>query len=134
MDVLDLFAGTGNISLEFASRQCLSVTAVEKNPQCLRFISGMTASLGLNVTTIKADVFEYLKHTGSSYDLIFADPPYDSTGHENLHQLVFGKGLLKPGALLIIEHGQKTHLDQLTHFVQTRHYGAVRFSFFRADS
>jgi 16S rRNA G966 N2-methylase RsmD len=62
--------------------------------------------------------------------LIFADPPYDLDNIPTIHQLVFDKQLLNKNGWLIIEHGPKTNLENLSCFSQKRKYGNVNFSFF----
>lgn len=75
--MLDLFAGTGNISFEFASRGAPAVIAVDENNGCVRFIAETAEKLEMPIETVKSDVFDYLKFTSQTFDIIFADPPYD---------------------------------------------------------
>ncbi len=131
LNMLDLFSGTGHISLEFASRGCTEIISVDKNFKCVGFLKATAKDLGFNINTIKGDVFDFLKNCGSTFDLIFADPPYDLPEIPLIHQLVFEKKLLKQNGLLIIEHGAKTNLADLQNFTQIRKYGNVNFSFFR---
>lgn len=129
LNVLDLFSGTGNISLEFASRGG-QVTAVDQNARCCSFVRNTAADLKLNVHVMKGDVFEFLRSCSDKFDLIFADPPYDLEKLPQIHELVHERGLLKPDGLLIIEHGPRTQLNTLSGFIQHRKYGNVNFSFF----
>ena len=131
--MLDLFSGTGHISLEFASRGSSHIIAVDQNAKCASFLRSAARQLDLDINTVKSDVFDFLKKSISTFDLIFADPPYDLSNIPDIHRLVFGKKLLKPGGLLIIEHGPRTSLDNLAGFVQHRKYGNVNFSFFEAS-
>lgn len=133
MQVLDLFAGTGNIAFEFASRGSY-VTSVDKNFDCVKFVSKTAKELNLNISTLKSDVFKFLKTHNSKYDLIFADPPYALENIPEIHQIVFENNLLKEDAWLIIEHGPTTKLDSLSHFIEQRKYGNVNFSFFQKVS
>jgi len=128
--VLDLFSGTGHISLEFASRGSKHVTAVDQNSKCVNFLKGISKDLELEVITVKSDVFEFLKTTESKFDLIFADPPYELPEIPNVHKWVFERKILSPKGILIIEHGPRTKLDALEGFTQQRKYGNVNFSFF----
>lgn len=129
--VLDLFSGTGHISLEFASRGANQITAVDQNFKCVGFLKSMSSTLNLDINTVKQDVFDFLKSNRQTFDIIFADPPYDLTEIPNIHQLIFHHQLLNPKGMLIIEHGGKTRLDSLLHFEKTRKYGNVNFSFFK---
>ncbi len=100
--VLDLFAGTGGISFEFASRGCISVTSVEKNRVQANFIRKTCTQLKLDeVQLIQGDVFKFLKSTKVKYDLIFADPPYDLPELEILPDLVFEHELLAEDGVFI---------------------------------
>ena len=84
-DVLDLFAGTGSISYEFASRGARSVTSVEINPVHYNFIRQTAAQLGIgNLYAVKANVFLYLKSCPKQFDVIFSDAPYDLESSESL--------------------------------------------------
>ncbi|MCE3227781.1 MAG: methyltransferase protein [Bacteroidetes bacterium] len=127
---LDLFSGTGHISLEFASRGCKHITSIDKNFQCAGFLRSTSKELGFDINAVKGDVFDYLKKSKTKYDLIFADPPYDLPNIEEIHSLVFEKDILNENGLLIIEHGPKTDLSSKDHFSQHRKYGNVNFSFF----
>ena len=131
LSVLDLFCGTGNISFEFASRGAKSITAVDNQAICARFIKEESAKLGFNqLYALKSDVFAYLKSCHSKFDVIFADPPYEMENIADIHELVFSKGLLNEGAYLIIEHGKKTNLSDKAFFKEQRTYGNVNFSLF----
>jgi 16S rRNA (guanine(966)-N(2))-methyltransferase RsmD len=130
-DILDLFAGTGNISYEFISRDAKSVIAVDNNYGCIKFIQQTSEKLNYkNLNAIRADYKVFIKHTGKKWDIIFADPPYDMEDIENLPALIFEKQLLKPNGWLIIEHGKNTDLRKYPDFFDHRVYGHVNFSFF----
>ncbi|MCQ2262900.1 MAG: RsmD family RNA methyltransferase [Bacteroidales bacterium] len=128
--VIDLFAGTGNISLEFASRGAVSVTSVDEFPGCVDFIKKTAAQLQYNnLTAIKADAFQYLEHLRQPVDIIFADPPYNMEGIERLPEIVFERNLLKPDGWLIIEHSKVHDFSQHPNFYQHRKYGKLNFTF-----
>jgi len=132
--VLDLFAGTGNVSYEFASRGCPDVTCVDKNPACLRFIRKTFEQLQYQTySAVQSDCLEYLKREFAEYDLIFTDPPYDFEAYESLVERVFLNHLLKEEGMLIIEHQARVKLNELPHFQKFRKYGNVGFSFFAAE-
>lgn len=131
LTVLDLFCGTGNISLEFASRGAQKIYAIDKHSPCLYFIKDTAKALKLNsIVTDRADVFKYIEKSHSTFDVVFADPPYELENISEIHDLVFNHNLLNEGGWLIIEHGQKTDLSAKKNYVETRKYGNVHFSFF----
>lgn len=128
--VLDLFAGTGNLSYEFASRGCEAITAVDQNPKCCQFITKTAESLDFNIEVYRSEALEYLKRDYKIYEVIIADPPYDYSDYESLVEQVFFKKLLAEQGFLIIEHDRETDLSNLEHFYELRRYGKVAFSFF----
>lgn len=130
ISLLDLFSGTGHISLEFASRGCTEIVSVDKHFKCAGFLRAISKEFGFNINALKSDVFSFLKTTNLKFDLIFADPPYDLKEMPDVHKLVFERGLLNPNGMLIMEHGSRTKLDDLAFFTQVRNYGNVNFSFF----
>jgi 16S rRNA (guanine(966)-N(2))-methyltransferase RsmD len=129
--VLDLFCGTGNISLEFASRGAEKIYAIDKHSPCLFFLKDTAKQLQLpTIFTERADVFKYLEKSTGKYDVVFADPPYELDNIASIHELVFKNNILAPEGLLIIEHGPRTDLSQCVNYTETRKYGNVHFSFF----
>lgn len=131
--VLDLFAGTGNISFEFASRGANSITAVDSHAGCIKYVSKINEELDFNIDIIRSDVFQYLKRTVDKFDVIFADPPYnlDLEKFQQIPESVFTNTLLQEDGLLIIEHSPQTNLSDLPNFKEQRKYGSSIFSFFQ---
>jgi 16S rRNA (guanine966-N2)-methyltransferase len=130
--LLDLFSGTGHISIEFASRGCKDIVALDNNFACVNFLKQTASKFDLPINAIKGDAFKYLKEHKRKYDIIFADPPYELPNINDIHQLIFENDMLNEKGLLIIEHGPRTKLEHLAHFDQHRKYGNVNFSFFKA--
>ena len=131
MSVLDLFAGTGNISYEFISRGVTDIVCVDVNYHSFKFIKQMSNEFDENIKSVKADVFKFLKGTPQkTFDLIFADPPYANENIRAIAPLVFENNWLNPDSILIIEHGKETDLSDLPNFVESKEYGKVNFSFF----
>ena len=130
--VLDLFAGTGNISYEFASRGTKNITAVDTDYGCIKFINTTSEQFDMNINTVKSDVYKYLERTRQKYDLIFADPPYDFKPDQFhlIPELVFINDLLEDNGQLIVEHSKHTNLSELDHFMESKNYGGSVFSFF----
>jgi len=130
LNVLDLFAGIGGISYEFASRGA-NVLAIEQNPKCADFIKQTAEHLRIeNVHVMRTDVFAYIAKTRQTFDLIFADPPYDLPTIDLLPSLIFEYNLLNPNGLFILEHSEKHDYSSVPKFSELRKYGKVHFSFF----
>ncbi len=131
IDVLDLFSGTGSISLEFVSRGALSVIAVEQSERHCSFIRKVCRDLKVdNLTVIRGDVFKFLSTTKVKFDVIFLDPPYDFEEIEKIPDLIFKNELLKEEGLLVVEHSAKIKFENNPNFTFHRKYGNVNFSFF----
>lgn len=127
-NMLDLFSGTGNIALEFASRGVDKVIAVDNNSNCIEFIRSTSKDLKLNVNTVKSDGLKYTQNCQDQFNFIFADPPYNYKYHQELKEMIISGNLVKEDGLLIIEHDRETTFDEKN--VETRQYGAVHFSLF----
>lgn len=129
---LDLFAGTGSITLELLSRGCSRVISIEKDPLHFKFIKSFIDKLqDLNAIPIKGDVFKYLSQCREKFDFIFADPPYVLTEISELPDMILERDLLREDGLLVVEHGKDHDFSQHPRFVEHRQYGSVNFSFFQ---
>ncbi|MEX0273582.1 MAG: RsmD family RNA methyltransferase [Flavobacteriaceae bacterium] len=130
--VLDLFAGTGNIAYEFASRGVGDIVCVDRHMGCIKFIEKTATQLQMPISPLKKDVFSYLEQASSPFDIVFADPPYDMEIDQlkSLSENVFERELLKEDGFLVIEHSKHTDLSLLPHFWEARNYGGRTFSFF----
>ncbi len=133
LHVLDLFAGTGNISYEFISRGS-KVTAVDNNFKCIQFIHQTAEKLAMeHLKTVKSDVFQFIPQHRLKYNVIFADPPFDSPDYQKLVDLVFDQELLHTDGMLVIEHPIEVSFKEHPKFSDQRHYGKVNFSFFNNE-
>ncbi len=158
---LDLFSGTGSITLELLSRGCQQVVSVELDRDHHRFITDCIRKLGImhraqrtdtddnspmpentvrvsplsampEIKCIRADVFRFLKSCKQQqFDFVFADPPYALKELSTLPDLVFEKQLLKADGIFVLEHGKDYDFSQHPRFVEHRSYGSVNFSLFR---
>lgn len=130
-NVLDLFSGTGNISIEFASRGIKQVTAVDKYPGCIYWMKSVIEHYKLTgIELQKADVFKFLAQHTKTYQIIFADPPYDLPTIPLIPKLVAERQLLAPNGMLVIEHPTLLKLKDQPGYTETRRYGNSSFSFF----
>ena len=129
-EALDLFAGTGSITLELLSRGCKEVVSVEMDRDHARFIQQCIDKVGAeNHTLVKGDAFRFMKSCKRQFDFIFADPPYSLPTLETIPVLALP--LLKEGGMMVFEHGKQNDFSQHPRFVERRVYGAVNFSLFR---
>ena len=129
--VLDLFCGTGSITLEFLSRGCPRVVSVEKDRAHFSFIAQTLRTLGDPAAQpLCGDALKYVARSNEGFDLVFADPPYALTRLAELPDLILNKGMIAEGGMLILEHGKDNSFAEHPCFVQERVYGSVHFSFF----
>lgn len=129
---LDLFAGTGSISIELVSRGCDRVISVEKDREHHAFICKIMNELQTeNCLPIRGDVFKFIHSGREQFDFIFADPPYELKDLETIPDMIFTNNLLKKDGLFVLEHGKQNNFEAHPHFVERRVYGSVNFSFFR---
>ena len=129
---LDLFSGTGSISLELLSRGCERVVSVELDRDHHRFISECLKKLDTQACLpLRGDVFRFIKSCRQQFDFIFADPPYALKELPQIPDLVLDKGLLKEGGVFVFEHGKNCDFSQHPRFVEHRSYGSVNFTLFQ---
>ena len=136
--VLDLFAGTGIVGVECASRGAISVVAIEKQRLACNYIKSCYNKLDFTeAEVINASVFSILEtasvRMGRKFNLVFADPPYDL---KNLHEMpskVRESGVLEDDGLFVLEHGEGKVFNGVDGFLELRKYGHVHFSFFKFE-
>jgi len=136
---LDLFAGTGSISVELLSRGCAPVVSVEKDFRHHQFLQQTARQVNdPNWRLVRGDAFRFIasntENAAQQFDLVFADPPYALPNLAQLPQLILASALLKPDGILVLEHGKDHNFSHLPQFMQQRAYGSVNFSFFTKQS
>ncbi len=132
---LDLFGGTGSISFELVSRGCRQVSCVEKSPLNYSFIEKVKNELKADGLTIyKTDVFKYINLCRETFDIIFADPPYDLKFLPEIPSLILKNGLIAENGIFIMEHSKENDFSNLPLFLEKRVYGSVNFSIFRKET
>jgi len=132
LSVLDLFAGTGNISYEFASRGVPEIVSVDAHYECIKYIQKTSEEFSFPIQPVKADVEKYLSMQNGAFDIIFADPPYDFEAEtlSDIISIIFENNLLKNDGLVILEHAKHTDLSHIPRYQDSRRYGSCVFSFF----
>jgi 16S rRNA (guanine(966)-N(2))-methyltransferase RsmD len=130
---LDLFAGTGSISLELVSRGCERVVSVEADRDHYRFIQECLKKLDTDrCISIRGDAFRFIKSCKQQFDFIFADPPYMLKDLAEIPDRIFEKNMLKQGGVFVLEHGKGNDFSSHPCFAEHRYYGSVNFSIFKA--
>ena len=129
---LDLFAGTGSITIELLSRGCKEVMSVERDRQHYSFIQSMLRHLDdPAATAVCGDALRFISKESKEFDFIFADPPYALREIPEIPERVMASKLLAPGGLFVLEHGKQNDFSNYPNFLEHRAYGSVNFSFFR---
>ena len=100
----------------------------------MKFIKETLEKLNLSTAIYtrvhKSSAYTFINQCTQPFDIIFADPPFDSEGIEQIHHATFEKKLLNDNGWLILEHTAKKDLDTLSFFKEKRIYGSIAFSIF----
>lgn len=132
---LELFAGTGNVSYEFASAGVADLTAVDLHPGCVRYMKETFASLGgVAARVVRSDAGKYVQKAREQWDIVFMDPPYGMPGLGGLVDQILDRGLLRPGGLLVLEHPVQENYKAHAGWVEERKYGSSVFSMFASPA
>ncbi len=100
--VLDLFAGTGQLGIEAASRGAKSVTFIDKNRNALNLIRKNLDHCGLEGIVREGDAIAFLNNC-SQFDLIFIDPPYESDLYKTAIKKILEFDILSKGGIIVCE-------------------------------
>lgn len=131
---LDLFGGTGCISYELASRGASDLTIVEMDNTMYNFISKTAQDLKINnIKFVRQEVFSYLNYCNTTFDFIFAGPPYALTTIDDLPDVICSKKLLNENGIFVLEHTPRNNYEKHPHFFRTKNYGTTVFSFFKKE-
>ncbi|ACF11653.1 methyltransferase [Chlorobaculum parvum NCIB 8327] len=135
IDVLDLFAGFGNLGFEALSRGARSVCFVEQNRKALDTMKQTAADIGVQSSArfVMADVSAFLKRQEGPFELVFCDPPYRWEDYELLIRSILDTGLLAADGLLLIEHHASHDFSQSRGYLFHKDYGTTRVSFFTPE-
>jgi len=135
--VLDLFAGSGSLGIEALSRGAVHAVFVEQAKRSVVFLKQNIASLGVETQAevVAGDAFDYLTRPRASYDVVFADPPYELEMLRRLPTLIFQSGVVEPEGYLIIEHPRQLQFEPslLWEPVLVRKYGRTVVTFFQSQ-
>lgn len=144
--MLDLFAGTGNVSLEALSRGALKTVMVDKEPACIKNIHRNLAHLGFadRAVVLKGDILKPLDwllgySDNDGYDIIFMGPPYRDINNKMLAlsepslKNVADARLLAPNGILIIQthKTEEFAIPESLEVFRTEKYGDTLVRFLR---
>ncbi len=109
MRVLDLFAGTGAMGLEAASRGAAEVLLVDNGKAAAKLQQANIRRMKNpnNIKALKADATSLPPCPGAPYDLVFADPPYGKGLGAAALKSALSQGWLAPEAVVVLEEGQE---------------------------
>lgn len=131
--VLDLYAGSGALAIEALSRGAASAELVDSSAAAVRAISDNLDSLGLEARVHRRDVEAWLAGTagGDRFDLIFADPPYDSAVQAGPRLARLLPAVLTEDAVIVTESNKRAPLELPFELVRERTYGDTRIAVHR---
>ncbi len=132
-DILDLFAGSGNLGFEAISRGAGNVIFVEISADALSHIEKTARQFGVEkqIYTICSPVDSFLLGTPRPFDIVFADPPYDYAELPGLPDIVLNDGWLCEDGWFILEHDKRHHFGERPDCVFTKPYGRTIVSIFK---
>lgn len=110
-EVLDLFAGSGQMSLEALSRNAKFAVMLDSSPAAIKVITDNAEKTRLASKCLikREDYLSYIKrNAGKQFDIVFLDPPYNSGFYSIALKNLYTQGMLKPTTLIICESGADT--------------------------
>ncbi len=138
-EVLDLFAGTGNLSIESYSRGADRIVAVEKSPKSVGIIKANLAELKISdeIKIYPVDVFGFLKKTEEKpFDIILVDPPFTQKLADKVMTAISESSVCLPGAIIVIEstkHETIADCYSQLKLIDQKDYGDKFLSFFKNE-
>ena len=132
INVLDIFCGTGNISYEFLSRGCTSVTCVDSDARCIAFVKEFSEKhFPKMLHAVRSDGFRFIQNCHTAFDIVFADPPFSMPNVWELPDLILSQKIINKNGWLILEHSSLSKPACKAVISETRKYGHTSFSFFK---
>jgi len=111
---LDLFAGSGALGFEAASRGAAMVTLVDQHPKLCQQLQATTQRLNTDrITVVRQDALYFLQTSLETFDLVFLDPPFDAKILGTVCQALEQRGTLSANAKIYIETARHAVIDRL---------------------
>ena len=134
--VLDLYAGSGILSFEAASRGAEQVYTVEKNPHVFRQLLHNQQQLGFEqIQCLNTSAEQFLQGTAQSFDLIFLDPPFNAHAIDEISAII--GPFVKANGLLYREYNLKQTVAALDsnqwHLKKSKKAGQVKFELWQKN-
>jgi 16S rRNA (guanine966-N2)-methyltransferase len=126
--VLDLFAGSGALGIEALSRGAASVTFVESDPRAASVIRENLAALGAEGEVTRQDAVVFLTAQRGTFDLVLADPPYDSAPLLAAPLAERLPGVLSETARIVTESDKRKPLELPFPLLRERTYRDIRIA------
>ncbi|EGU36181.1 hypothetical protein VII00023_04237 [Vibrio ichthyoenteri ATCC 700023] len=135
---LDLFAGSGGLGFEAASRQAEMVTLIELNPAAFKQLQqNITALKASNITAQNTDALSFLKQPGTPHHVVFIDPPFRKGLLSEAIVLLEQNGWLADDAMIYIETEKELNIEGLPESWQLhreKNAGQVRFRLYHRQA
>lgn len=133
--VLDLFAGTGQLGIECLSRGAAGAVFVDRDKDAVRIVKDNLKTCGMKATVLQEDSISFLNHCGK-FDVIFIDPPYDSDLYESALKIINLVDILSEGGIIICEARREKVLPEMTEPYRKRkeyNYGKVKICIYTKE-
>ena len=134
--VLDLFAGTGQIGIEFLSRGAAEVVFIDSSRTSLNIVKKNLSLCGFKAETMCMDALDYIKRAGK-FDLIYIDPPYDTELYEAVLSSINSIDILSVGGIIICESRREKMLPDMHspyNKVKEYCYGKIKITTYRREN
>ncbi len=133
-NVLDLFAGSGNLGIEAISRGAKKVLFVDNDRRNTTHIEELAEDFDISdqVRTVTSPVEKFLEGIPLPYDIVFSDPPYDFPLMKEMINTIVTDGWLADNGWLILEHDKRHHFIDHNHCAYYKEYGRTHVSIFLA--
>jgi len=134
-NVLDLFAGSGNLGVEAISRGAEKVLFVDSDRRNTQHIEDVCDEFEISdqIRTVTSPVERFLEGMPLPYDIVFSDPPYDYPYMEEMINIITTGGWMNENGWLILEHDKRHNFTEHPHCAYYREYGRTHVSIFTAE-
>ncbi len=134
LSVLDVYAGSGALSIEAISRGAKSAVAIESDKKAATIIKKNTIKLDIQdkIKVVNAYFLSWNRTSDIGFDLIFADPPYDKLPLKEINLLI---GHLNPKGLFVLSWPGRLSLPNLRHtkLIKTKSFNDSQLGFYRLE-